>query len=165
MSDSWNGQTTNHTFSFSMMTIACMCRFRDVRLPSAIFGTERYFAITTGVTVWGAIYFDNWSPLTILQGTLMTRNYIAKICICMLVLLIIWRHIDEIYHHYNARPHTAWLSQWCLLLYTVLPWSTRTQDRAALIQHICYMLERMTSGFWKYYQASCQLLHLWKNLL
>ncbi|GFU10406.1 transposable element Tcb2 transposase [Trichonephila clavipes] len=70
------------------------------------FIVERHTAISQGVTVWGAIYWDTRSSLVVLQGTLTARRYVDDI-LTPIVLPMLSSRPGAIYQQDNARPHTA----------------------------------------------------------
>ncbi|GFY19511.1 transposable element Tcb2 transposase [Trichonephila clavipes] len=94
-------------------------RPRGERLNPA-FALQRRIAPTAGVVVWGAIAYNTRSPLVLIRGTMIAQRYVHDI-LQPHVLLLMQRLSGAISQQDNARPHTARVSQDCLLVVTTFP--------------------------------------------
>ncbi|GFW44553.1 transposable element Tcb2 transposase [Trichonephila clavipes] len=84
--------------------------------------------------VWAAIAYNTWSPLVLIRSTMTAQRYVNDI-LQPHVLSLMQRLPGAIFQKDNARPHTARVSQDCLLTVTILPWPTRSPDLSR-IEHI-----------------------------
>ncbi|GFW53465.1 transposable element Tcb2 transposase [Trichonephila clavipes] len=85
--------------------------------------------------VWGVIAYNTRLPLVLIRGTMTAQQYVHDI-LQLHVLPLMQRLAGAIFQHDNALPHTARVSQDCLLTVTTLPWPSRP--------HIC--LQSSISG-------------------
>ncbi|KFM61077.1 hypothetical protein X975_20150, partial [Stegodyphus mimosarum] len=77
--------------------------------------------------VWGAIVCNTRSPLVLFRGTMTAQRYVHEI-LQPHVLPLMQRLPGAIFQQDNARPHTARVSQDCLLTVATLPWPARSPD-------------------------------------
>ncbi|GFV96003.1 transposable element Tcb1 transposase [Trichonephila clavipes] len=99
-----------------------------------VFALQRHTTPTVGVIVWGAIVYNRQPTLVLIRDTMAAQRYVHAI-LQPHVLPLMQRLAGAIYQQDNARPHTARVSQYCLLTVTILPLSAQFPDLSP-IEHI-----------------------------
>ncbi|GFX66324.1 transposable element Tcb2 transposase [Trichonephila clavipes] len=109
----------------------------------------RHTARTAGVMVWGAIAYDSRSALIVMRVTLTGQRYVDDI-----LRLHVGPFLNglpgAIFKHYNARPHTARVSQDFLCHFQTLPWPARSSYWFS-VEHVWDELKRQ--------KPSCHSVH------
>ncbi|GFY11189.1 transposable element Tcb1 transposase [Trichonephila clavipes] len=106
---------------------------RGVRL-NAVFALKWHTTATAAVMVWSSISYNTRSPLVLILGTLKALWYAHDI-LQPLMLPLMQRLPGSTFQQDNARPHTARVSQDCLLTVTTPPLPARFPDLSP-IKHI-----------------------------
>ncbi|GFW04126.1 transposable element Tcb2 transposase [Trichonephila clavipes] len=81
--------------------------------------------------VWGVTANNTRSPPVLIHGTMTAQRYVHDI-LQPHALPFMQRLRGNLFQQDNARPHTARVSQDCLLSVTTLPWSQFVSNRAYL---------------------------------
>ncbi|KFM57432.1 Transposable element Tcb2 transposase, partial [Stegodyphus mimosarum] len=136
-------------------------RARGERLNPA-FAAQRHIAPTAGVMVWGAIACNTRSPLVLFRGTMTAQRYV-HVFLQPHVLPLMQRLPGAIFQQYNARPHTARVSQDCLRNVTTLPWPARTPDLSP-IKHIWGHLGRRVGHPTSLNEHEARLQQIWNEM-
>ncbi|UYV66712.1 ADARB2 [Cordylochernes scorpioides] len=101
---------------------------------------EHHTGPQQGVMVWGAISFDNRTPLVVIPGTLTAQRYVDDIQRPVL-LPFLSHHPGLTFQQDNAQPHTARVTMDCLQSCRTLPWPARSPDLSS-IEHIWDVMGR-----------------------
>ncbi|GFW90700.1 transposable element Tcb2 transposase [Trichonephila clavipes] len=102
-------------------------------------------ARTAGVMVWGAIAYDSWSTLIVINGTLTGQRYVDY---------ILRPHLGPflngipgaIFEQDNAHPYTARVAQDFLRNFQTLPWPARSPDLSP-VEHGWDQLKRQMPSY------------------
>ncbi|GFV48996.1 transposable element Tc1 transposase [Trichonephila clavipes] len=87
-----------------------------------------------GVIVWGAIIFDNGTPMVIIRGTLTAQRYVDDVLRNVFPPFFL-QYLGLIFQQNNAIPHTARVAVNCLTACQTLPWLARLPDLSP-IDHV-----------------------------
>ncbi|GFY13320.1 transposable element Tcb2 transposase [Trichonephila clavipes] len=115
----------------------CVWKTRGERL-NPVFALQQHTAPTAGMMVWNAIAYNTRLPLVLIRGTMTAQRYVHDI-LQPHALPLMQRLPGAIFQQDNARPHTARVSQGCLLAVTFLPSPARSPDLSS-IDHIWDLL-------------------------
>ncbi|GFV55729.1 transposable element Tcb2 transposase [Trichonephila clavipes] len=136
-------------------------RHRGERLNPA-FPLRRHTTSTAGVMVWGAIAYNAWSPLVLIRGNMTTQRYVHEI-LQPHAFPLMQRLPGAISQQDNVRPHTARVSQDCLLTVTTLPWLARSPDLSP-VDHIWDHLGRLFGHPMSLNELKARLQHIWNEM-
>lgn len=92
------------------------------------------------VMVWGVIYFDSWTSLVLISGTLTAQRYVDDI-LGPVVLPFHLRHPCLTFQQEKALPPTASIAMNCLQTFSTLPQTTGFHDLSST-EHISGVIGR-----------------------
>ncbi|GFT54369.1 transposable element Tc1 transposase [Trichonephila clavipes] len=95
---------------------------------------ERPTTRQRGIMVWGAIAYDNTSPLVRIQGTLNAQRYVQNV-LRPVEIPYLQGLPNAIFQQNNVRPHTTRISQHALRGVQMLPWPAYSPDLSS-IEHV-----------------------------